>query len=416
MPTAVVDSSADLVECGSCSARTDSIELVATVEDKVLCTVCVTELELCQGCDRPAADTAPTTSDTLLCGDCLQGWSKCEDCDRYSAYIVAIISGGDVCSACSLDYSRCEDCGLRTNDPYTINNWRDVCSDCRTTYRECDLCETLVPSDEDYCDDCLRPEHDWVYDCDYKPDPDFHGDGPLFLGLELELHCETRGFRQSVETADPQLGELGYLKQDGSISCGFEMVTHPMSFDYAMANFPWSLLSRLRLLGCYTDESAGIHIHLSRAGFDSPAHIYRWLKLIYRNEPAVTALARRRHTQWASFDPDIRAMAKQLAHGDHGWGRYHAVNARPTDTFELRVFASSLKPQQVQAALAFAHASVEYTRGLRARDVTRGGWDWSTFTTWVSARPEYAPLTAELTALTATGAFTDTEQAYPCAS
>ena len=35
------------------------------------------------------------------------------------------------------------------------------------------------------------------------------------------------------------------------------------------------------------------------------------------------------------------------------------------------MFASSLKPQQVQAALGFAHASVEYTRNLRSRDIAR---------------------------------------------
>jgi RNA-directed DNA polymerase len=34
------------------------------------------------------------------------------------------------------------------------------------------------------------------------------------------------------------LGRLGYLKADSSIGTGFEIVTHPMSYDWAMANFP----------------------------------------------------------------------------------------------------------------------------------------------------------------------------------
>ncbi|MFD4433320.1 hypothetical protein [Nocardia sp. NPDC058497] len=417
MPTAVLDISADLAECESCSTQTPPDEIIHTADADQLCSSCAVELDLCQSCDRPARDVEQTVDDEDRCAECRSEFSQCDDCSRYSTEITAIISGGDVCPDCAAEYSHCFDCNSAAADLVSINFDHSVCSDCRDDYCRCHECQMLFRGCEYYCEDCSRPDSSRVHDSDYKPHPDFHGCGPLFLGLELEVRTTYTGHDTAVETANTRLESLGYLKDDASISCGFELVTHPMSFDYAMSRFPWSLLSQLRLLGCRTDEEVGLHIHLSRDGFDSPAHIYRWLKLIYRNEAAVTALARRRYTEWAQFDPDIRAMAKKLANGDHGWGRYHAVNARPTDTFELRVFASSLNRRQVQAALAFAHASVEYTRGLRARDVARfGGWDWSTFAAWVSTRPEYAPLTAELSALADTGAFIDTEEAYPCAS
>ncbi|MGW5439651.1 amidoligase family protein [Nocardia asteroides] len=416
MPTAVLDQPLDLAECESCSTRTSPDELIHTADAEELCASCASELDLCQACDRPARAVEQTVDDEDRCFECRSGFSECDDCARYTSEITAIISGGDVCGDCAAEYSTCDDCNSPAADSVSINGDHWVCPDCRDDYSRCHECEMLFRGCEYYCEGCTQPNPSRVYDSCYKPDPDFHGLGPLFLGLELEVRTSYDGYGDSVETANNRLDSLGYLKDDASISCGFELVTHPMSFDYAMNQFPWSLLSQLRLLGCYTDDDVGIHIHLSRAGFDSPAHIYRWLKLIYRNEPAVTTLARRRYSEWASFDPDVRAMAKDLAHGDHGWGRYHAVNAHPTETFELRVFASSLKPQQVKAALAFAHASVEYTRGLRSPDIARGGWDWSAFTTWVSARPEYTPLTAELAALTATGAFTTLEEAYPCAS
>jgi hypothetical protein len=67
-----------------------------------------------------------------------------------------------------------------------------------------------------------------------------------------------------------------------------------------------------------------------------------------------------------------------------------AVNTQNKDTLELRVFASSLDPALVKAALAFAAASVEYTRD----PVNPLGWD--DFARWVSTRADYAPLTREL--------------------
>ncbi|MEU4711695.1 hypothetical protein AB0G00_35270 [Nocardia salmonicida] len=413
MPTAVM---VDLAECEACSTPHPLSELVDTAEDDRVCSGCVAELELCAGCDLPARETTLTTDDDYRCAGCRSASSVCDDCVRYTRYVVAVISGSDVCESCAQAYSTCEDCNFAVAEPISINGDWSVCADCRQDYRECDRCETLIRGRDDYCDDCGDPDNCLVHESDYTPRLIFHGQGPLFLGLELEIRTTVDGFDASAQTANDQLGGLAYLKYDGSIRCGFELVSHPMSFDYAIAEFPWSVLSRLRLLGCYTDDEVGIHVHLSRAGFDSPAHIYRWLKLVYRNEDGVTALARRRDSEWAGFHPDIRAEAKHLAHGGRGWGRYHAINTKPSDTFELRVFASSLKRQQVQAALGFAHASVEYTRGLRARDVARfGGWDWATFTAWVATRPEYAALTAELTA-TGSSVSAELQEDLACAS
>ncbi|MEV4158452.1 hypothetical protein AB0J48_36085 [Nocardia salmonicida] len=416
MPTAVM---VDLAECESCSTRHPASELVETAEHTRVCSGCVADHDRCAGCDLPARDTALTTDDDFRCAGCRSAFSVCDDCDRYTPYNIEVVSGGDVCQACTQDYPTCEDCNFATAESFSINGIWTVCADCRRDYTECNRCETLIRGRDDYCDDCAQPDHSQVHESDYTPRPIFHGQGPLFLGMELELRTTPNGFDDSVETANDHLRGLAYLKHDGSVSCGFELVTHPMSFEYAISQFPWSVLARLRLLGCYTDDEVGIHVHLSRAGFDSPAHIYRWLKLVYRNEDGVTMLARRQFSQWAQFDPDIRDMAKQLAHGHHGWGRYHAINTSPPHTFELRVFASSLHRQQVQAALGFAHASVEYTRTLRSYDVARNqGWDWTTFTAWVAARPEYAALTAELTALNAAGSgvFTGHQEDLACAS
>ncbi|MFC9964310.1 hypothetical protein ACFVH4_08695 [Nocardia ignorata] len=395
MPTLVL---AETV-CDQCRAPTLAADRINSAECDRLCSSCGTELSVCDECGSPSSDLIGTEDGDQLCADCRAGWSRCPDCHGLVRDLDQIAGGHDVCSSCAQDYLRCGDCLARTAHSYTVDGGAEVCERCENDYRECDDCVTLVPIGTDRCSEC-RTEHPAIHDYFYKPSPVFHGDGPLYLGLELEIRATPDGFTDSVDTTVTAIGDLAYLKQDGSISCGFELVTHPMTYHYAITEFPWSLLPRLRLLGCHTDDGVGIHIHLSRDGFDSPAHIYRWMKFIHRNQSEVIALARRNST-WAQFSPAARRRCREFAHGSHhGFGRQQAINVFPEDTFELRVFASSLKLQQVQAALGFAHASVEYTRALRSRDIARDrGWEWSTFATWLVARPDYAPLVAELARL-----------------
>jgi hypothetical protein len=228
----------------------------------------------------------------------------------------------------------------------------------------------------------------------------FHGTGPLFLGPEIEIATPAYLDAECAQHAAARLGDLGYLKEDGSIGCGFEIVTHPMSYEWAIDHFPWQLLTDLAARGCAATAQTGIHVHVSRAGFSSPCHIYRWMKFIYRNQPQVTAVARRSSAQWAAFTDHDRRSVKDYAKGTRYGERYRAINTNNADTLELRIFASSLDPAQVQAALAFAAASVEYTRGLTAHDIAHhGGWQWPAFVAWLSDRPVYQPLRNQLEAL-----------------
>ncbi|MBY8863549.1 hypothetical protein K7711_44270 [Nocardia sp. CA2R105] len=236
-----------------------------------------------------------------------------------------------------------------------------------------------------------------MHDYYYKPAPRFHGRGPVFLGFELEIKTPPRVLSACVDLALDQLGGLGYLKEDSSIGCGFELVTHPMDYTYAFERFPWSLLPALAGEGAYTDRHVGLHVHVSRAGFCSPVHAYRWFKLLYRNQARATVLARRDPSSWASFDLRARSHTADIVKGDRGFGRFQAINAEPEHTYEVRIFASSLRPQQVQAALGFVDATVEYTRTLTSGDIARRrGWEWTAFTAWLRTRPDYAPLLIEL--------------------
>lgn len=109
----------------------------------------------------------------------------------------------------------------------------------------------------------------------------------------------------------------------------------------------------------------------------------------------MAALARRNSVKYAGFTEADRRDVRDYALGSRGGLKNRAINTRNEATFELRVFASSLDPVEVQAALGFAAASVEYTRTLSVADIVAGGWGWPAFVSWLRGHPEYAPLIRE---------------------
>ncbi|WP_198171208.1 amidoligase family protein [Actinoplanes awajinensis] len=304
----------------------------------------------CERCGQPAAHPTRTATGVMICTECLVGfYTQCGGCD-----------------------------GWHHND---------------------DHCPNGCPCGGDDCDSCYAVLDAFVHDYSYQPRPVFHGVGPLFLGPEIEVEVGDGNRYRCAQIAFRELGDLGYLKRDGSLTCGFEIVTHPMSYDWALANFPWDMLGRLRDNGCLATDTTGIHVHLSRAGFSSVAHSYRWMKFIYRNERQVQQVARREASQWAAFCPEDRRAIKNYVKGDWYGPRYRAINTNNEHTFELRVFAGSLDPQTIQAAFAFSVATVEYTRQLSVAAIAGGGWGWPAFTGWLAGQSAYTPLVRQLEAL-----------------
>ena len=313
-----------------------------------------------------------------------------------------------VCFDCVLDFFECDVCDLVSDDTESADDGNNVCASCQQdhNYYPCAHCETLIQSG-DYCDyhqDIVDADDtssvDCIHSADYKPAPDFHGTGPLYLGMELEITVPGSQLEPCASEALDWLGALGYLKEDSSIKPqGFELVTHPMSYAWAMKSFPWPLLRELAARGC-RGEGNGLHVHISRDAFTDACHIYRWMKFVHRNASDVQVLARRVSHDWAAFTEETRDRIKHTCKGKDQTPRYSAINTQNDTTYELRVFASSLRPQQVQAALAFAAASVEYTRILTVPAIAQHqGWEWATFIRWLDDQPQYAPLTREWEAL-----------------
>jgi hypothetical protein len=245
-----------------------------------------------------------------------------------------------------------------------------------------------------------------IHNYSYRPRLLFSGDGPLFMGTELELSTgyNSAGERSQHAAAkiltQSEIGHLVYLKSDGSISgYGFEACFHPMSYDFLVENWPEDLLRRLRNAGAMPHDSCGMHVHVNRSGFSDPVHAYKWIKFMYRNQSFMRRMARRDPGQWGSFErPDERAAAKWHAKGGYGaYSRYTAINCMPRDTYEVRIFASTLNRTRYLGSMGLVDASVEYTRQASTQDILRkGAWEFDKFRDYVSSFTKYRPLQKEM--------------------
>lgn len=387
------------------------------------------------------------------CGNCRPDLFATCECGR--AYLR---DSPDGCSC----WVTCEECGSRGYHPGRVTvitlggNRGYMCSNtclADSGYRECTACCNYYPPDEyddgSTCENCRPCSCGSCYECrsrsvirnySYRPTPDFRGEGPLYLGMENEIETPPgNGWGEpEVSTEDlarwvaQRVGSVGYLKHDGSLEDGFELVTHPMSLQWAMDRFPWDMYPEMQdEFGVKYEDTTGLHVHASRDGFSNARHLYMWLRFFYRNGKSLQQVARRPDGEWSTFESEVRASALTYSRHLPGetisnnawylkgevrgtaewrrqrWGyeslevpginRYSAVNVNNRHTVEVRIFAGSVDAQEIRAALQLVHGSIEYARTLDAASVLKkSGWEWNSFTAWLDGQSRYDDLSAEI--------------------
>ena len=299
---------------------------------------------------------------TFVCRSCDNGVADVDEDNTYSGY----------CSSCGDDLFTCERCSdvdSNENRYYVSSDlW---CHDCWDNHsRHCGNCDRDY---NPYHGRCCNQGHD-VRDYSYKPYPEFHwaendpdADRKVFMGFELEVESNGEDY-DGPEYIHGILGDLAYFKEDGSLSDGFEIVTHPMTLAYAHS-MDWSWAKGMLDKGyrSWDTDSCGLHVHVDRRGFDGRLHQYAFTLLLMRNKALSYLVAGRQGNSYASFDKDVRKeIPKQMKGQYHNAQRYSAVNVLPTATLEVRMFKGSLKKERILAALEYVHSAVEYSRGSRS--------------------------------------------------
>jgi len=222
------------------------------------------------------------------------------------------------------------------------------------------------------------------------------------MGFELEVEARNTTRSEGAELAHTQLGDRAYLKEDGSLSDGFEIVTHPHTLSMYQTSFPWDTLDKLQRAGMrsWNTRTCGLHVHVSRRAFHvkngiftdivkTQGHELRFMKLIYDNQRMVERIAGRSNNNYASFQ-DKNKLVSKVKHGTQENGRYSAINTENDATLEVRVFKGSLRKERVLSALEFVHSAVEYTRDLKVTG-KNNALSWLQFTRYVAENQEQYP-------------------------
>ena len=265
--------------------------------------------------------------------------------------------------------SKCAWCrNYQTELRYSDDRDQELCENCYHSSWSCDTCGSSCSEGNQH--ECYRNHNSVIYDYSYKPSrPKFFGEAEYHFGLEIEVEdTDEYGIEDGAELVLQSLGDRVYIKHDGSLDNGFEIVTEPHSFEQ-LENLNWDFLRTLRSRGyrSWDTETCGIHVHVSRtafrnAGKHSEAHELRFQKLIYDNASQVRTIAGRT-SSYAQFQ-DKGNLVMKVKHGQSA-DRYEAINSQNTHTLEVRVFRGSLKKTRILSAVEFIHSAVEYTRFMK---------------------------------------------------
>ena len=327
------------------------------------------ELRICDCCgaEIPEDENYSWLGDDIVCDDCRRNeCGCCENCDELIYRSEAIMEDGHfVCRSCyDNEYFHCADCDmlLHQDDIYT--------------YNEIDLCY-----------DCYEKKNHTIHEYGYKPEPVFYGEGKRFFGVELEVDEGGHDDDYALEILEEAnyRDEHIYIKNDGSLNCGFEIVTHPMTLSYHLEDFCWEdVLHKAVQLGYLSHQTntCGLHVHVNRSSLGETERqqddaISRILYFVEANWNEMLKFSRRTQTninRWAArmgyehHPKDLLKKAKGV------YGRYYAVNLRPRQTIEFRLFRGTLKYETLIATLQFVNILCELGVNLSDKEVKNLSW------------------------------------------
>ena len=392
------------IECSYCHTVLDSDEQRVMSDGDIVCAECTLYCESCS--TLMPNDDALRNDDHVYCGECA---SICEYCSEVAHDDdTHIVGRSRWCTGCYENNTfYCNSCNESYPEHWS-NYWVEGDTYCDSCYDSecyyCDDCDEYRLNGNDCeCDSGARGEcgcRGFIHNYSCKPNLEFKGHSRkgVYMGFELEM--EIRGssddLQEAARFASSALSPIAILKSDASIGrdgySGFELVTQPHSHAEYRDNSTllWATIDKLRTshkARSWDTNTCGLHIHVSRAGFTSGAHMHRFIAFIYHNSEMMMKFAGRK-TDFARFN-DVYTFDeydKPVMSFKHKTGnpqrtpseRYSAVNTQNRDTLELRFFRGTMNPSGVLSALDLTQAVVEYTRELRLDDVKLGAltWDW----------------------------------------
>lgn len=335
--------------------------------------------------------------------DCCENWFT--DDESYEELNDRIYCG----NCAENEIVSCEECGermLREDVFYSENRDAYYCESCYNDIEAEDEANNLL---EDYS---YKPDPEWLRtseeaeqdkEKETMEDSEWYiaRDARMYFGVELELKNSdldlVRRLKEEVAYDDDIREDWFYLKRDSSIEGGgFEMVTHPMSYQWIEEvglGRMTDILQQCREAGARGHNHSGMHIHVSKQFIDEETMVklYKFFEDCY-NRDFLTCISQRKGellSRWAKlgdwegrvqvhtkkgkiinikgskkdFDNYIGYMKEQMEDGKCNpyTCRYHSLNMTGS-TLEFRMFNSTIRSDRWMKNIQFVKSIIEFCK------------------------------------------------------
>lgn len=338
----------------------------------------------CEECTENFLTTCEECGDVVWADDC--HWIESEE--------------REVCNACfDRYYETCTHCGktFRRSDMNEVNGeyYCDNCYD--ELFVECHECGETISVEsarvddygDYYCEDCYRrtvcgilPYHDdsVEFEVNYMPGEDELNE--VTIGIEHEVGCDREDKADNAKQVIARMNqrfeyENVALFEDSSVE-GFEIVSQPMTVRYFKEKFLPQYEKTMEWMenaGMVGTDEGGMHIHFRIPCLDR-VMVARLNNVLYGNQKdsdhdILQTISRRTPSEfnrWCSTGGRCYST-KQLLDSPHLYrctcGVRNTVlnyDSSRTDTYELRMFNSTLDRDEYVASVEFVLALVDFVR------------------------------------------------------
>lgn len=315
------------------------------------------------------------------------------DTDDYSE-----LDGEILCFDCLDDYTTvCDCCGARIwSEDAEGDDYTSLCRQCYDYhYTRCEECDALIHNDDAYeyddgyfCHECYQRirKNAPIHEYGYKPEPIFYGDSNRYFGVELEIDGAGKDDDYAAEILDIAniRDDHIYIKTDGSLDDGMEIVTHPMSLEYHK-DFCWEdIMHHAVRLGYRSHQTStcGLHVHVNRDSLSENREeqnevISRILYFVEHHWNEMLKFSRRSEyamNRWAARYGYENSPKAIMDKAKKNYGRYVAVNLCNYHTIEFRLFRGTLKYNTLIATLELVNKICELAVLMDDEEIAKLSW------------------------------------------
>lgn len=314
--------------------------------------------------DSPLGDNRPKPISRVVNGFGLTTATVCDLCgvkiEDHNKYSETLFDNTSLCESCAhLGVS----CSICNRHDYAK---RFAVIDYKRSLYMCSVC----PKDKGSQD---------ILNHSYKPNPRFYATDYInrntYYGWELEVEAEDNDISDlAVKYRNP----LWYHKLDSSMVDGVEFVSYPMTLEYMKKNRDVfvKLLKGLQGDNCKSasTKTCGMHIHVSKDVI-TKIQLWKMLDFFRKNKKFVFDMSGRSSaklmSRWASTSKINKNTQKHLCKKQWDFAnKYTAINIRPRNTIEFRIFKGTLNPKKFFKNLEFVDALVNWARDESMRRIT----------------------------------------------